>query len=672
MGGSRTRRMSFIYLLTQAAAIVVALWLSKQFHVARVSATTVALVPTVPGGWLAWLSYRKDREEAALDVQPKADVLAATVLAAETDQRAQLIGEGGHRIDVRFVYRGEPTNNASGAEPEGSLSGVVAYYGRLRPARLVITGNPGAGKTLLAVELMIGLLADPSRPAVAPVPVRASLAGWDTTRPLIAWLAEQVHDQLRGTGVSLDDARRLLERHRVLPVLDGLDEMDLDTTPLANRRAPRALAQLNRYQDAHGNAPVILTCRTAQYAELASADVRMREAARIEIAPVSSAQATGYLAARITNPARWRPVLDALVTDPGGPLAEALETPWRLNLAVTVYEERDPETYLFRSDPAELLGFSAPSAVRDHLLAAYLPAAVRHHPTRPGRYAPEDVHHWLAEIAVHLADPDGRHRTPSGEPSRPAGPRSDVVLHQMWPLAGVGRVRAVSLLISAAALAVAAFLWGPWYVLLVLAVCGLPLPLVPPRILQLHQLRSHDYRRPQLQLLVSGLLLGVVGGFTVGVERGPAFGLRAGVVLGLAIGIASTLPYVVPDLFPHLGSVDLVAAPTDPRTPIRDDLTLLCCVRVTGAVLLGVVSGLIWGGALGCAVGIYAGWLGTRRSAGRRYLTFVLCGRGKVPWRPGAFLHWAYGAGLLRVSGIAYQFRHRELQDWLTAHPARR
>ena len=40
--------------------------------------------------------------------------------------------------------------------------------------------------------------------------------------------------------------------------------------------------------------------------------------------------------------------------------------------------------------------------------------------------------------------------------------------------------------------------------------------------------------------------------------------------------------------------------------------------------------------------------------------------RGRAPLRFGAFLEWAHDAGLLRVSGIAYQFRHRQLQEWLT------
>ncbi|MFE4631020.1 hypothetical protein [Streptomyces mirabilis] len=66
----------------------------------------------------------------------------------------------------------------------------------------------------------------------------------------------------------------------------------------------------------------------------------------------------------------------------------------------------------------------------------------------------------------------------------------------------------------------------------------------------------------------------------------------------------------------------------------------------------------------GMVVGLY--WLS---GAGRRYLVFLLCIRGRLPWHLGTFLNWAYEAGLLRISGVAYQFRHRELQDWLTAHP---
>jgi hypothetical protein len=53
----------------------------------------------------------------------------------------------------------------------------------------------------------------------------------------------------------------------------------------------------------------------------------------------------------------------------------------------------------------------------------------------------------------------------------------------------------------------------------------------------------------------------------------------------------------------------------------------------------------------------------------RRYLIFLLCSRSRLPFRLVVFLDWACEAGLLRYAGPAYQFRHRELQQWLTVHP---
>jgi hypothetical protein len=44
--------------------------------------------------------------------------------------------------------------------------------------------------------------------------------------------------------------------------------------------------------------------------------------------------------------------------------------------------------------------------------------------------------------------------------------------------------------------------------------------------------------------------------------------------------------------------------------------------------------------------------------------------RRRLPPRLSRFLFWAHESGLLRISGATYQFRHRELQDWLSARPA--
>jgi hypothetical protein len=55
-------------------------------------------------------------------------------------------------------------------------------------------------------------------------------------------------------------------------------------------------------------------------------------------------------------------------------------------------------------------------------------------------------------------------------------------------------------------------------------------------------------------------------------------------------------------------------------------------------------------------------------AGGARYAFGLTCAalRGRLPWRLETFCRWACDAGLLRVAGAAYQFRHRELQNWLT------
>ncbi|WP_330328141.1 hypothetical protein [Streptomyces pseudovenezuelae] len=434
--------------------------------------------------------------------------------------------------------------------------------------------------SLLALELLLGLLS-PGRTDTDPVPVRFSLAGWDTGRPLQEWLAHQVHQQFRDQGITLADAAVLVDQHRILPVLDGLDEMDTDTTPVGRRRAARALQELNKFQDPTGSAPVVLTCRTTQYQELAALDLRMREAARIQLDPVTSGQAAAYLTARRTNPDRWRPVLDTLMTASGGTLARALATPWRLNLAATAYEERHPDTHTYLREPDHLLTLASPSAVREHLLALYLSAAAHQHPTRPNRYHPDQAHRWLAALAAHL----------STTTQASTAPGTDLVLHQLWPMAGRRRVRTADTLLA---------------VLLTLALTALLLTQIP-------------------------------------------IGFSARQLIGAA----------------SFALVALVAVWQASRTVVPEPQTLQLQRLRNSAQRRQLARTLVVGLVVGLAFGLYQ-----LAGAGRRYLVFLCCARGRLPWHLGAFLNWAYEAGLLRISGVAYQFRHRELQDWLTTHPA--
>ena len=190
------------------------------------------------------------QRQADTDVAAVAGRLAVAVGKAETEARRQLLGGGDHAIDVRFAFRPAAAHNAAGAGSRGTLENVVGYYRTLQPRRMVITGAAGSGKTVLAVELILGLLKD--READAPVPVRMSAAALDTSRPAESAVADWLAEQLRQAyGLPEAAARHLVAARMVVPVLDGLDEMDAVEAPGYASRAGQAIRACNAYLGAH-------------------------------------------------------------------------------------------------------------------------------------------------------------------------------------------------------------------------------------------------------------------------------------------------------------------------------------------------------------------------------------------------------------------------------------
>ena len=92
-------------------------------------------------------------------------------------------------INVKF-YRDMVRFQTAGGGQTGDLASVRDYYRSLEPARLVVVGAPGSGKTVLALHLLVSLLEDPR--TGDPVPVRMSLSGFDTSQPLERWLVREL------------------------------------------------------------------------------------------------------------------------------------------------------------------------------------------------------------------------------------------------------------------------------------------------------------------------------------------------------------------------------------------------------------------------------------------------------------------------------------------------
>ncbi len=111
---------------------------------------------------------------------------------------------------------------------DGRLDQVVEVYRRVGSRRLVVLGRAGSGKTVLTTRFVLDLLG--AQDLRDPVPVIFSLGSWHPERVgLRDWMAEQLtrdHPFLGAPGPSGGTlAAALVDAQRVLPVLDGFDEI---------------------------------------------------------------------------------------------------------------------------------------------------------------------------------------------------------------------------------------------------------------------------------------------------------------------------------------------------------------------------------------------------------------------------------------------------------------
>ncbi|MBZ4320102.1 NACHT domain-containing protein [Streptomyces huiliensis] len=271
-----------------------------------------------------------------------------------------------------------------------------AYRGLTR-RRLVLLGPGGSGKTTFAVLLMLALLR--TRTAGDPVPVLCSLSSFDPARHS-AW--DWLRCRITADYPLLADAERygataveeLLCEHRLIPVLDGLDEL-----PAPGRAA--VLRALNDTLPSH--APLVLTCRTDDYVRAVSESGVLTGAAVLEPAPVAFDDALALL--RLATPPGprhhgWEAVARHVARRPEAPAALALASPLMVALARSVYADAD-------NDPAELadtVRFPTASAIERHLLDALVPTLyARARRQRPGGgWDPERAVRYLVRIAAGM------------------------------------------------------------------------------------------------------------------------------------------------------------------------------------------------------------------------------------------------------------------------------
>jgi hypothetical protein len=715
------RRPGWVVVGLVIAIVAITIWLlqaksgANAATVLALPISVVSLAVAVRGLWPYPPLSRVARE------------LADRIAQERGSARRQALGMSGDARPANVTLRSplpddEPElvrwRSDGGAEYR-SLRDVANFYQSLDRGRMVVLGEPGAGKTVLASQLVIDLIeklpdGELQPGARPPVPVWLSLTSLDlgqtdllprsSAEEIAILLDEWIAVQISGIyQVPRSAAERLIRERWVLPVLDGLDEMDAPSQDAGLPTRPRAAAVVRALNAGTGRRPVVLVCRRGEYGQLACSassegeDPVLQDASQIVLQPLDVPSISDYLTRRFPGErpgslaVRWKNVQAALeaTTTLGraDSLADVLSSPWRLFLATTAYQDD-------KSDPDELIRCPI-DKLGDHLLGQLIPAVTRRTPRLDGRrYSPEDVRSWLSHLAGHLQET-------SSDPQLHWSP-TDLRLERLWSMADQKAVRWLSSLtviaLLGAAFAIPGLIWvsghGRWYPDTVGSWLGLILnvAVVISIGIFLNAYTNPTLRRLDLRVasptkrkkLVFWLAIGLVIGLALGLGAGlqptlgvPGPGVEGGLLFGLVVGLAAGS---------IAGLTTSFSLAAQPSSIMRQNITYALAIMLLGGLAYGLGYGLSYGPVYGRTVGLESGLtsglgfgLATGLTVGLtlglavwiRYVIGCWLARrnGMLPRRVGNFLDWAYRANLLRMSGTAAQFRHRELQDWLTRQP---
>ncbi|UFQ99937.1 NACHT domain-containing protein [Streptomyces sp. Go40/10] len=731
--------MGIRYLLLVVSGAVGALALAWHFHLGTAATAVTVLLGLAPA-YIAWAAFRADRAEAAsVDLDTVAEQLAVAVKTQWDDEVAVRrvndpyplpvawrpadadLGESWPLLTsmARAWPGGPPGDPALWPQDAAGLAGADAQIGevytdRVPTRRLVILGEPGSGKSVLLIRLLQDLIQ--RRTPTSPVPVLFSLASWDPGQPLKAWMAEllrrsypgltspaptQVISTTAATAADRSDdlAQALVHTGRILPLLDGFDELPSEWHTIALDALNRALS---------AQQPLVLASRTVPYRDALTRPgtaLLLNGAAAIQLLPLAPAAAAAYLRRDAGGPhspaaGRW----DAVTADLGSasPVGQALSTPLGLFLARTIHNPRPraaPVPAAAHPDQlCDTTAFPDRAALDAHLFNGFIPSAYTADHPRPPRWTAAQAHRTFVFLAQFL------HHQRGGSP--------DLAWWEL-PLAIPAHIRIlmirlmVGLVVGLAGGLAVGLAAGPMTGLAAGPVTGLAAGVMAGHKAG-HESNtaapSTRFRWSRRRGLAAGLVTGLVTGLTFGFVLGLTGlmdGLVSGLTVGLGFGLLGWLGGGLRGEKPDLTSI------TGPVALLISDRRTFRTIAGTAGLTFGAVFGLVsW--PLGWLVNVSAvglvftddytdepsGWalfgsvlgtvivpavvtgaglgfgiaLGLRQTAWAYFVMarIYLAVRYKVPWHLMAFLQDAHEhRGLLRQVGPVYQFRHIDLQRHL-------
>ena len=258
--------------------------------------------------------------------------------------------------------------------PKASISKV---FDRTN-GKLVILGATGAGKTTTLLELALVLVSRAQKDASLPIPVLFELGSWKAESGAIAdWLIAQLQFKY---GISPAVGKKWLAEQKLLPLLDGLDEVE-------THRQDICIQAINRFVDSEFKPKHLVVC--SSFEAYKNCQTRFKLQAAVLLKPLTENQIQNYLLE-----ARSRELWYSIENEPE--LLKLAKAPLLLSMMALAYDDILIESWKRITSAEEQ---------RKYLLTAYIrhqmSGAVKQYP-RNKELRPEQIRHWLGWLAIRM------------------------------------------------------------------------------------------------------------------------------------------------------------------------------------------------------------------------------------------------------------------------------
>ena len=513
--------------------------------------------------------------------------------------------------------------------------------------KLLILGEPGAGKTTELLSLSEDLIQRAIDDENASIPIIFELSTWKNDRTIRDWLVERLTYTYKGIPSSV--AEHWIDNQQLIPLLDGLDELGLE-------RQNKCIDALNQFLDSDFQPGLVVCCRREEYEQAENKLDKLNGA--IYLQSLTDEQIQQYL--QSLNRSRiWN---ETVVNEPD--LQKLVRKPLFLNMLVIAYQGRAIKSY-------------------SELFASYIQKQLDN-PDNQGTYpphkspSPQQTLHYLVWLAKKLeVEKKTEFLIEEMQPTWLESANQKVVYRVICELivglsGGIMSGLIVGLSEGIMSGLIVGLSGGIMFGLSRGMTRGVNGGLIEVEIgSKIEPVDKLSFSLKKFARgLSGGLIFGLILGLIVRLIGGQSVGLMGGLSVGLMGGLFYVLDVVLSvvlsDLKTENKNIPNQGIWNSLRNGLSGGLIFGLILGLSGILIFGLIFGLSGGLIFGLILGLV---FGLKAVIEHFILRLILYRNGYIPWNYALFLDHAVNHKFIQRVGGRYRFMHDLLREHFAGMP---